>query len=340
MQDGILNLYRLCNRAYGKYTRLIIVFISLGFVSGVLEGVGINSAIPAFSFMNGKASEVNDPVSKIIEKSFGYFDLRYSLRNLLIFIILLFLAKAIFLFFANYMAAKINTRYERDTRTFLLQETMQAGWPYLSKQKVGYLDQILTTDVNYSSSLLSYLNSSFIFIINLFIYLLVAINISAVVAGLTLVLGCLIFIFFKPLFAKNKALSKRVEGTYKELAHFINESIIGIKTIKAMFVEKAATVRGLRYFDEVRDANFKAIMLRNFTNVALQPIGLIFVLTIFAYFYKFAAFNFVSFAIMVYVVNKIFSYIQILQSQWHNINSFVPYLVSIEEYRNKAIHSN
>ena len=90
MQDGILNLYRLCNRAYGKYTRLIIVFISLGFVSGVLEGVGINSAIPAFSFMNGKASEVNDPVSKIIEKSFGYFDLRYSLRNLLIFIILLF----------------------------------------------------------------------------------------------------------------------------------------------------------------------------------------------------------------------------------------------------------
>ena len=339
MFSEILNLYNLCVRAYGKYGLWIAVFIGLGFISGILEGIGINSAIPAFSFINGKSSETTDIVSRTVESIFNKFDLRYSLRNLLIFIVMLFVIKAVILFCANYMAAKINTTYERDTRASLLRSTLEAGWPYLSKQKVGYLDQILTTDVNYSSNLLSYLNGSIIILINLFIYTLVAVNISAMVAGLTLVLGLLIFLVFRPLFLQNKVLSKKVETFFKEVAHFINETIIGVKTVKSMSVEKSVMLRGLKYFDEVRVANFKAIMLRNITNVALQPIGLIFVLAIFAYFYKYESFSFVSFAVMVYVVNKIFSYIQVLQSQWHSINSFVPYLTSISTYYNSAINS-
>ncbi len=116
-------------------------------------------------------------------------------------------------------------------------------------------NQRLLTDVGGAS----YLNGSLIILINLLIYILVALNISAVVAGLSLVLGLFIFLVFRPLFLQNKFLSKKVEVTYKEVAHFINETIIGVKTVKAMVVEKAVLTRGLQYFDEVKNANLKAI---------------------------------------------------------------------------------
>jgi len=255
---------------------------------------------------------------------------------LLIFVISLFIFKAVLLFVSSQISAHITTSYEKNTRIELFGATMKSSWSHLSRQKTGYLNQVLTTDVSKSSALLTYISMSLITISNLIIYTLLAFNVSPVIALITVIFGFIVFLIFKPLFYKNKVISKEVNGLYKEMAHYVDEALIGSKAIKSMSLEKQVAKQGSKYFENMKHLTMKMVFLRNSTSALLQPLGLILVVGIFSYFYKTAAFSFASFAVIVYAINKVFGNVQIAQVQLHQISSFVPYLSAIVEYKQKS----
>src|SRR3989344_2054947 len=200
--EKIFRVSSLFKRAFWGYRWQITSITALSFFSGIFEGVGINAVIPIFSLIAG--SDANDGISQTIEKFFSYFNLSYTVKTLLIFMVLLFIFKAVALFVTQYMTVRIKSDYERDTRERLLRQTFAADWPYLSEQKVGHLDQILTTHINNSSALLFYIGGAILIAANLIVYSLIAINISFVIAMLALILGGIFFLLFKPLFYKNR----------------------------------------------------------------------------------------------------------------------------------------
>lgn len=329
---GVLGLLKLFRKEFGQYKFQIIILAVLSFLSGILEGVGINAIIPLFAFVSRDAVRGTDIISKTIEKFFTYFHLSYTLKALLIFIVLLFIIKACALFFSNYVVTKITSDYEADTRSKLFSLTLKANWPHLLKQKVGYLEQILTTDINNSSKLLAYLSESILVFANLAVYGFLVVNISPPIAALTLVLGLAVFFAVRPLLNKNSIISEKINNLYKELAHYVNENIIGMKTIKTMMVGASVQEKSDKYFEAMRRLNMKMAILRNATASILQPIGAIFVVGIFAFFYKTTAFNFASFAVVVYAINKVVSYIQVAQSNLQTIYAISPHLSSVSGY--------
>jgi len=335
-QGTFFKLMELLKKEFGSFKLPIVVVTILSFAGGLLEGVGINAIIPLFSFINKTGDRGADTISRVIEKFFNFFHLDYTLKNLLLFIVALFVAKAVISFLNSYIAAKIITSYETKTRSELFKITLSADWPFLSQQKIGHLEQVLTTDVNYSSNMLSTVSSTILLLANLLVYTLVAVNISYPIALLTLVLGGIIFLIFKPLFYKNRIFSEQVEKMYKELAHYVNENMIGMKTVKAMAVEEAVTKHGVAQFDQVRHLNLRVNSVRNISNALLQPIGLVFIIAMFSFFYKMTAFNFASFAVIVYAINKVFAYMQMAQVQLHGMSSMVPYVMSISRYREET----
>lgn len=331
--QSIVNIWSLIKQEYGRFTAMISVVALLSFISGLLEGIAINSVIPLFAFVNGTSTKGTDMISYFIESIFSTLHITYTLKYLLIFIAVLFLLKAIVLYSATWIAARLNTKYERDTRLELFGGTLLARWPFIIGQKIGHLEQVLTIDVNNSSNLLSYLTSGLLILANLLVYFFVSFNISPPIALLSLALGLLVFLVFKPFFSRNRQTSSRVEKLYKELAHFVNQHMLGMKTVKSLAVEAAVTKRGQEFFDEVRESNLRVTAVRNLTNTLLQPIGLLFILGIFSYFYKLTNFDFASFAVIVYAINKIFTYVQQGQAQMHGISSLSPYVSSIQHYR-------
>lgn len=330
--SAVLILFR---QAFGQYKRQIAGMAALSFLSGILEGIGINAVIPIFSLVAGGDS--GDVISRTIKSFFSYVHLSYTVKSLLIFMVLLFIFKAVALFITQYLSVRIKADYEKNTRAKLLRSTLAANWPYLSVQKVGHLDQILTTHINSSSALLFYIGGAILIAANLTVYILIAFNISFIIALLALVLGGIIFIFARPLFAKNRVISGEFVQKYKLLAHYVNENIIGIKTVKSMFVENPVFQKGLGYFDSMRSLNIKIAMLENFTNAVLQPVGLFFIIGVFAFFYKTNAFNFASFAVIVYAINRVFVNIQLSQTQAHKIITQIPHLMSVLDYEKEIV---
>ena len=121
-------------KAYWGYKKQIVALAFLGFLSSLLEGIGINVAIPIFSFLSGTQNQANDVISKIIEKIFGFFHINYNFKYLFIFVCFLLMARVLVLLLSNYIKIKITSVYEEKTRGELFKLTAEANWQYLLKQ--------------------------------------------------------------------------------------------------------------------------------------------------------------------------------------------------------------
>ncbi|MDP3999597.1 MAG: ABC transporter ATP-binding protein [bacterium] len=325
--------------AFREYRLHIIWLGILSFFSGFLEGVGINAIIPLFSLADKSSGPSVDFISKFIEQIFLFFGVGFNLTSVMIFILVSFAVKTSLLFYLNEVTYKITAQYERDTRLKLFKLMIETNWSYLGKQKIGHLDQLLTTHVSNSSGVLFTISLFILSVINLFVYSLLLVNISPVVAIMVVVAGTALLFIFKPLFSRNQKISEEVAYIYKQLAHYINERVIGMKVIKAMFVEQEVVKNSIQHFDQMQTLSKKVFSLRNLTGSSVQPIGVIFILGIFLFFYKTGIFVFGSFAVVVYAMQRLFSQVQMVQSQMHSLSSGFPYLASLQQYEQEVLAS-
>ena len=333
--DNIKRTIRLFKDAFGQYKYQILTLGALNFFGGLLEAVGINAIIPIFSIVGGGGA--TDIVSRTIENFFSYFSVSYTVKNLAIFIILMFVVKAAAVFISKYITVKISADYEENTRSELFKAMTESRWSHLVKQKAGHLDQILVTDVRNGSALLVHMGSSILVTTNLLVYGLLAINVSFIIAILAFVLGGATFVIFRPLFYKNKASYEEMAQKYKDIAHYTNQIVSGMKAVKSSLAEEPVFKRSLEYFRRMKELYIRVHMFRNLTSVSLQPIAVFFILGIFAFFYKTEALNLASFAVIVYAINRVFSNVDTLQGEIHVLTSSVPHVASILSYKEEAL---
>lgn len=326
-------------RAFGSYRYQIFALLGIGFLGGLFEGIGINSIIPLFSFVVKDQNKSGDAISKFTEGIFNFLHIPYELKYLLIIIAFLFTGKAIMTFVTNYMTDKIKTNYIKKTRNRIFELTVDSNWSYLSKQKIGYLEKVIMTDINTYSALLSYMSSSLMLIINALIYATIAFSLSPQVTMITIAVGGIFFLAFKPIVYRVRIVSHQSADILKRIANHINESMIGMKTIKAMNLESAVVERVQSYFEDLRRIDMRLSVLSSLTYVVTQPLSVLLILGLFAFSYKLTAFNFASFAVIVYAINKIFTYIQDGQARLQNINALFPFLKTASEYEKLAIEN-
>ena len=61
MKDNrLFSIIRITRKGFGQYKWQIVLMVILGFVSGLLEGIGINALIPLFSFVLGDGDGGNE----------------------------------------------------------------------------------------------------------------------------------------------------------------------------------------------------------------------------------------------------------------------------------------
>src|SRR3989344_3675554 len=339
MVDRFIRTIKLFREAYGAYRLQILLLAGLGFLSGILEGLGVNTLIPLFSLITKDTTTGDDAISKAIRNSFSYFNIDFSLKYLLILIAALFVAKAVVLFIVMYLQVTITTEYERRTRIDLFRKTLNAQWGYLLQQKIGYLEKILITEVRYAARLFRQASSLIIMLSGLVVYVAVAFNISFPITIITLAFGMVVLLVLRPFVIRTKRLAAQTVGANKQSAHFINENILGIKAIKAAAICNSVADVGDKYFQLLKKLYVSIFLIKSVPVNLLEPISIVFILVVFAFAYKLPNFHLASFMAVMYLVHRIFSYTQQLQSSIQTITEAVPYLESTLEYK-KAVIEN
>ena len=327
---------RLLYGVFRPYRKWIALISLLTLLSGTLEGIGINAIIPLFSFIGGAGAVPTDSISLAIAGFFSRFGLPYTARFLLLFMVLLFLGKTVFVLLSQFVTAYVVADFEKKTRQTLLERTFDANWLFLLKQKVGHLDQMLVADVAGSSAILNYLGTVLMALVNFAIYSALIINLSPAIVAVAFLYGLGIFAVFMPLLNSTKRLSAAFVGKQKELAHYANEHIIGAKVVKALGSAEPVIRRGGAFLESLRRTYLSLVALQNGTSGLLQFMGVFFIIGLFVFLYKTASFEFASFAVVVYALNKVFGSIQSAQMNLHIITVQTAHAASIARYEGEA----
>lgn len=322
-------------RAFKGYWAKLSLILFLSVISAASEGIGISAIVPAFAFVAGGGTPV-DVVSLLIRDFFLYFGLPYSFRMVLLLIAALFVVRTIMLFLVQIVTARIAYGFERNTRTRLFALTAAAGWPYLSKQKVGHLNQLLMQNASVSTGL--FINFSVITVIatKTLAYLAVAVNVAPFVALFAVGAGAVALVLFRPLFAKGRAYSADSEQAGRGVSHFVNQHTAGMKTIKVMGLEQPVVSEATHYFNRLRHNAVMAFTIRGMLQMLVALGGLLFVGIAFAVMYKLPGFQVATFGIVVYAINQIFTQVQLIQGQIQTIGSIVPYLRALSSYEDEV----
>lgn len=326
------------NQTFKRYRKHLIALAVLGVMSAVLDGIGINAVIPLFSFLIGNNTPPSlNFISNAIQQIFGFFGVPFTFRSLLIFITLLFLTRAVAIAVFTYIRARITASFMFRETSEMLSETLHAKWAFLAKQKGGYLQNTLFWDVRQSTSLLDtvaqFIQSGTGFII----YFFVALSISPTITIITLGIGAVLLFGLQPLVRKTMILGEEKSIFEKKFTNYLTEHIGGLKTVKASGVGQKVIEVGRSSLEQLRVVYVKSAVMHSVGSTVIQPFSLVFILILFAFAYKLPSFDLAAFAAVLYLIQKIFIYLQSTQSTLHSVADFIPFASNILKFKNALI---
>ena len=225
------------SRSFGSYKRQIVVLTLLGFVNGLLGGIGVSSIIPLFSFVTGSGTPGTDTISVHLTRFFSFVGIPFTLRYVILLILLLFVTKSILTLFATFLNYRAMQMYQEETRIKLLKGTLHSNWQYLLTQKLGHVETVMVKNVEKTGLMLEQTSSALMTIMTIVAYSFVAFSISSRVTLSIFITALLALVLMRMFPRRVEQLSIRLEATYREIAHHINESILAMKIIKARGVE-------------------------------------------------------------------------------------------------------
>ena len=335
----IRSTIRLLSAGFKKYKKRVVLMTTLGFLSGLFASVGVGAVIPLFFLITAQPTEEINFISRIIEGIFNFLNVPFTPLFLIFFIALLFILKGLVQFTAKYINNKVLAQFGEETRNNLVDLTFKSSWPHLLEQKIGQLETILIRDVYVSTSLLNLISSFILLFTSFLMYALVALAISVNFTLLTIALGIILTLVLKPVFYKIKKLSEETAGIQKISSHHISENIIGMKAVKSTASENAVVQKGKEYFKKLKEAEIKASFYREAGVSFIEPMAFIVIALLFAFSYKSPAFNIAAFAVVIFLIQKMFMFIQSMQTHIQDINVSIPYLKAVLEYRQNAIEN-
>lgn len=319
-------------KAYSKYRVHIVVISILGFLRGVCDSIGITLIIPLFSLALNQESIPDNVFTQLLQSIFSLLHIPFDLTFLLFFVAVLFFCKFIIVSITYVITIHITTTYEQRTRERLYESFLMSDWTYLLKQKIGFFENVIMSDVRHSQILLQKVSSFITAVSSLCVYLFVALRISFFTTLITILFGALISVLFLPIIRKTRVYSKQNSDYNKKVANHINEHMVGMKVIKSFGVESALIRVASSYFSKLRFLLSRIFLFRNINTSLFELISVFFILGLFFFLHKTPDFYIAEFAVVMFLVQRIFQYITQLQNTVHVITEALPYTKYVVDY--------
>ncbi len=335
MKDAIKTLWK----AFGRYRWHVVALVIFGIISALLEGIGINAVIPLMAFFNGGVGGGTDFITRTMQGLFAVLHIPFSFRYLLGFIFFLFIARSVSVVVFGYIRGWINADFLGRESEDVMRKALIASWTFSLKQKIGTMHNTLVRDVQQTGALLGAVAQTVQSFSGFLMYLLVAINISPTMTLYTLGGGAVLLFFLRPLLRRSQNIGNQAAGVEKQFSQFLNEHIIGMKSIKAAGVERQAISSGIAHIKLLRHLSIRQALVRTLSSSFFQPSALVIVVILFLLTYHEPGFSIIAFGASLYLIQKIFTYLESGQNSLQSISELVPYAENIAAFkRNMDIH--
>ncbi len=333
---SITSIAKIFNQTFGEYRFKLVFLVMLGLLGGILEGIGIGAIVPLLSFLTSGTEGASNIITTTIANGFAFVGIAFKFRTIIGLVVVLFFLRSIVLAISIYVRASITSNFMKKEMSGLVLRTLRARWEFILRQKAGYVQTTIVRDVQKTVLLLEVLAQAIQSVTGFVMYLAVAVSISLNITLLTLLLGAGLLLFFRPFIRKIRNIAEETARLEKSVAHHITEHLFGLKTVKASGREYSVFGKIQENLTSLRGLFVKNAIIRSLGTIFIQPIGLLFILAIFASTYRTPRFSIAVFAAVAYLIQKIFVYIDSGQNALHSISELIPYASNVNEYKRRS----
>jgi ABC-type multidrug transport system fused ATPase/permease subunit len=261
----------------------------------------------------------------------------FTFRYLLGFVGVLFVLRAIALAFSTYIRGNITATFMSREMSVLFRSTMRSKWSFILREKSGYIQNTVFWDVKRTTQLLDCIVQFIQSATGSLMYLFVALNISSTITIFTLLTGAVILLTLRrPLLGKARTIGEETSTAEKQLAQHITEYLQAFKMVKASGATNGVVIEANSYLEQLRSLLARSVFIQGIGSLVMQPLAILFIIGVFSFSYKATTFSLPSFAVILYLIQKIFTYLDSTQSSFGSIVQLVPYAENVEKYKHQV----
>jgi ABC-type multidrug transport system fused ATPase/permease subunit len=324
-------------KAFSPYYWQILLLSVLGFLSSMLSAFGIGAVIPLLAFFTNNDVASNG-ITKGIQYIFSLLHVTYSLPILLVFLVSIFFLRAAILLIFGAIGAYIRYDYKNRTIKNILSAMITSQWPFFLRQKIGFMQETILRNTDESAKALASLSQMILSFSGVIVLSIFAFSLTPTITILMAIAGVCIMFLFRPLVRRTRVVGKLLVGQGKVLAQYLSEHIVGMKSVKIAGVEEQVIARGDGYFNALKILEVKKALLSTISSVITEPVSIIFVAGVLAYNYNSPEFNFAVFAATIFLVQRIFIYLESGQGAWYFINETIYHTAHILAFRDELMN--
>jgi ATP-binding cassette subfamily C protein len=223
-------------------------------MSGLLEGLAVTVALPLLGALGSSGSQSG--FVKVIEAVPAHLGLRSGPVGVGVLMLVLIAASGVtFLAQARYTAG-LQVIYATQWQTRLFAVSIRADLAYLGDQRGGDVVNALVTDVNRVAGAFYHSCIVLAAIVNLVVYLVLAMLVSPVVSVAVVGLGAVLFLATRPFLARAYGYGAAITQASADVQSLASESIAAAKLVKANAAEDVACGRFGEAAGRLAAANF------------------------------------------------------------------------------------
>lgn len=221
-----------------EYPRRVTLSSFCMLMAAILEGLGITAMLPLLGFVIDRdgASPAENQITEFFDNIFNVLGTAPSLEGLLIFIVIMFIAKMLLTLLATYHISHAQAAVTAETRVKLLDALLRSQWGFFLTQTTGQVANILGQEVQRSSRAYQVTCSIISKTLQCSVYLVGAAIISWEITLSAIVAGLVMLVLLGGLVRRTKELGQSRTELMKFFTHDLVDSLNGMKPLKAMGV--------------------------------------------------------------------------------------------------------
>ncbi len=272
--SGTARMVRYFFRAYPGRSALMVGFMVL---SGFAEGVGLALFLPLLGLVSGDAAATEQSeLGRGLAAALAAVGLPLRLDVLLLTLVGLLTAKALFLWTAMNQVGYTIARVMTDLRLQMLDAVLRARWSYFVSQPSGLFTSAISMEAQKAATAYRCAATALAYLVQILIYLGIAVLASWRTALFAMAAGGLTVLLLFRLMAMARAAGKAQNAGIRALLAGLVDALQGIKPIKAMAREEHVIALLGRHARDLEHAQRRQVMASETLRAFQEPLMIAF----------------------------------------------------------------
>jgi ABC-type multidrug transport system fused ATPase/permease subunit len=315
--EKFVHYWRIFRRDTGKQLWLYL-FLTLQVT--LVESVGIGLFFPLMTGLQNEGG-AKSKFEQIVADCLAFLGLEYRLENLLVCIVVIFMAKALIQFAAAVYQSKIVAQYQANISKRIFEAISSQEYKHFLSRNIGLLANASVGETSRATSALMRFATLFPSLISILIFSFLAFKMDWVLTLGVLGFGFLVMLLMRYVSRIARSLSYQNAESYGQLNDLVLQSFGAFKYLRSTMGLNPLRRKVDRTIDRLANGQFRISVTSNFSQILTEPVAILLLVGMLWHQTIIAKNPLAQVVVLALFFYRLIKEVMIFQSGWHGFSA-------------------